>query len=103
MWIMQKENGNYYNGFKGLAFRDYAVRFRDQFAQMGTPNREPQEYSRNRMEYRDPGRYIPIILLPYSCGSLFGVPILVPLIEWPDPQMGTTPVGRLGQDLGFRL
>ena len=47
-----KENGNDYNGFKGL--------------EMGTPNREPQQYSRNRMEYRDPGRYIPIIFLPYS-------------------------------------
>ena len=33
---------------------------------MGTPNREPQEYSRNIMEYKDPGRYI--------WGSLFGVP-----------------------------
>ena len=27
---------------------------------LGTPNREPQEYSRNIMEYKDPGRYIPI-------------------------------------------
>ena len=26
---------------------------------LGTPNREPQEYSRNIMEYKDPGRYIP--------------------------------------------
>ena len=31
---------------------------------LGTPNREPQEYSRNVMEYEDSGRYIPIILLP---------------------------------------
>ena len=23
---------------------------------LGTPNREPQEYSRNIMEYKDPGR-----------------------------------------------
>ena len=32
------------------------------------------------MEYKDPGRYIPIIYLPYSWGSLFGVPSRVPLI-----------------------
>ena len=46
---------------------------------MGTPNREPQEYSRNIIEYKDPGRYIPIIFLLYFWGSLFGVPINVPL------------------------
>ena len=46
---------------------------------LGTPNREPQEYSRNIMEYKDPGRYIPIIYLLYSRGSLFGVPSRVPL------------------------
>ena len=46
---------------------------------MRTPNREPQEYSRHIMEYKDPGRYILIIFLLYSWGSLFGVPILVPL------------------------
>ena len=31
---------------------------------MGAPNREPQEYSRNiieYIEYEDPGRYVPII------------------------------------------
>ena len=48
---------------------------------MGTPNREPQEYSRNLIEYEDPGRYIPIIFLLYSWGSLFGVPIRVPLYK----------------------
>ena len=46
---------------------------------MGTPNREPQEYSKNLIEYKDPGRYIPTIFLLYSWGSLFGVPIRVPL------------------------
>ena len=46
---------------------------------LGTPNREPQEYSRNILEYKDPGRYIPIIYLLYSWGSLFGVPSRVPL------------------------
>ena len=48
---------------------------------MGTPNREPQEYSMNVIEYKDPGRYIPIIFLLYSCCSLFGVPIRVPLFR----------------------
>ena len=48
---------------------------------MGTPNRVPQEYSRNIVEYKDPGRYIPIIFLLYSWGSLFGVPIKVPLFS----------------------
>ena len=47
---------------------------------LGTPNGEPQEYSRNIMEYKDPGRYIPIIYLLYSWGSLFGVPSRVPLV-----------------------
>ena len=47
---------------------------------LGTPNREPQEYSRNIMEYKDPGRYIPIIYLLYSWGSRFGVPSKVPLM-----------------------
>ena len=46
----------------------------------GTPNREPQEYSRNIMEYKDPGWYLPIIYLLYSWGSLFGVPSRVPLM-----------------------
>ena len=46
---------------------------------LGTPNREPQEYSRNILDYKDPGSYIPIIFLLYSWGSLFGVPNTVPL------------------------
>ena len=41
---------------------------------MGTRNREPQECSRNRKEYKDPGRIFPSKFLLYSCGSLFGVP-----------------------------
>ena len=48
---------------------------------LGTPNREPQEYSRNILEYKDPGRYIPIICLLYSWGSRFGVPSRVPLLK----------------------
>ena len=46
---------------------------------MGTPNREPQEYSRNIIEDKDPGRHIPIMFKLYSWSSLFGVPIKVPL------------------------
>ena len=46
---------------------------------LGTPNREPQECSRNIMEYKDSGKYMPIIYLLYSWGSLFGVPSRVPL------------------------
>ena len=45
---------------------------------MGTPNREPQEYSRNIIEYKDPSRYVPIVILLYSWGSQFGVPSTVP-------------------------
>ena len=33
------------------------------------------------MEYKDPGRYIPIIYLLYSWGSLFEVPSRVPLFK----------------------
>ena len=47
---------------------------------LGTPNREPQEYSRNIMEYKDSGRYIPIMYLLYSWGSRFRVPSRVPLL-----------------------
>ena len=36
---------------------------------MGTPNREPQEYSRNIIECKDRGRYIPNSFLLYSWGS----------------------------------
>ena len=51
--------------------------------QLGTPNREPQEYSRNIMEYKDPGRYIPIIYLLYSWGSRFVVASRFPLLVQP--------------------
>ena len=46
---------------------------------MGTPNREPQKCSRNIREDKDPGRYIPMIFLLYSWGSLFGVLGKLPL------------------------
>ena len=32
------------------------------------------------MEYKDPGRYIPVMYLLYSWGSRFGVPSRVPLV-----------------------
>ena len=35
----------------------------------------------NIMEYKDPGKYIPIIYLLYSWGSRFGVPSRVPLFR----------------------
>ena len=38
---------------------------------MGTPNREPEEYSRNIIEYEDPGGYI--LLCSYY---ILGVPCL---------------------------
>ena len=47
---------------------------------MGTPNKESQEYGRNKIEYKDPGRYILIIFLLYSWGSLFGVSSKVPSV-----------------------
>ena len=46
---------------------------------LGPPSREAQEYNRNIIEYKDPGRYTPIIFLPYSWGSLFGVPNQFPI------------------------
>ena len=51
---------------------------------METPNREPQEYSRNITECDDPSGYFPTIFLLYSWGYLFGVPNNVPLQS--DPQ-----------------
>ena len=48
---------------------------------MGTPNREPQESSRNIIGIYLPGSFYSIIFLLYSWGSLFGVPNEVPLYE----------------------
>ena len=48
---------------------------------LGTPNREPQEYSRNIVECKDLGKNIPITFLLFSRGSLFGVPSKVPVIH----------------------
>ena len=42
---------------------------------MGTLDRESQEYTRNIIVYKGPGRYVPIIFLLYSWGSLFGFPL----------------------------
>ena len=47
---------------------------------LGTPNREPQEYSRYIIGIYLPGSLYSIIFLLYSWGSLFGVPSRVPLI-----------------------
>ena len=43
---------------------------------MESAKRQPQEYSRNVMQSKDPCRYIPIIFILYSWGSRFGVPSL---------------------------
>ena len=45
---------------------------------MGASNREPQEYSKNITEYKDLGRYVRVIFLLYSWGSLLGGPSKVP-------------------------
>ena len=49
---------------------------------MGTSNREHEECSRNILEYKDSCKYIPMIFLLYSWGSLFGVPIRTLLPEF---------------------
>ena len=46
---------------------------------LGTPNKEPQEYSRYIIGIYLPGSLYSIIFLLYSRGSLFGVPSRVPL------------------------
>ena len=46
---------------------------------LGTPNREPQEYSRYIIGIYLPGSLYSVIFLLYSWGSLFGVPSRVPL------------------------
>ena len=53
-------------------------------------NRNPKqgtpEYNRNIIEHEDPGRYIPVVFLLYSWGSLFGVPSKVPANMPPAPR-----------------
>ena len=48
---------------------------------LGTPNREPQENGRNMIGIYLLGPLYSIIFLLYSWGSLFGVPIRVPLMN----------------------
>ena len=47
---------------------------------MGTPNREPQEYSRNIIGIYLPVSLYSIVFLLYSWRSLFGVPIITLLV-----------------------
>ena len=47
---------------------------------MGTPNREPQEYSRYIIGIYLPGSLYSITFLLYCWGFLFGVPMKVPLM-----------------------
>ena len=76
---------------------------------LGTPDREPQEYSRNIVEYKDPGRCIPIIYLLYSWSSRFGVPSRVPLLvgmvlsDWPPSVHVSRCAGVRFMGFGFRL
>ena len=49
------------------------------------------------MEYKDPGRYIPIIYLLYSWGSLFGVPSRVPLM-YEKCRIGSSGLSRKAED-----
>ena len=46
---------------------------------MGTPNRKPEEYSRNIIGIYLPGSLRSFISLLHSWGSVFGVPSEVPL------------------------
>ena len=62
-----------------------ARHFYDKGILLGTPNREPQEYSRYIIGIYLPGSLYSIIFLPYSWGSLFGFPSRVPLYEWHEP------------------
>ena len=66
---------------------------------LGTPNREPQEDSRNIIGIYLPGSLCFIIFLLYSWGSLFGVPSKVPLNTKPKGPEGS---GFRFQGLGFR-
>ena len=52
------------------------------------------------MEYKDPGRYIPIKFLLFSWGSLFGVPKKVPFIAGLDWGYGILLLGFGLQGLG---
>ena len=74
---------------------------------LGTPNREPQEYSKHIVGIYLPGSLYSIIFLPYSWGSPFGVPSRVPLALGLEPKElrtynagGGAQVFVLG-DLGF--
>ena len=49
------------------------------------------------MEYKDPGRYIPIIFLLYSWGSLLGVSNKVPL------NITQGEVFRVGRVCGYKV
>ena len=76
--ISRLRNAKIQSGYASISCWS-AINTKDKGTLLGTPNREPQEYSSNIMEYKDPGRYIPIIYLPYSWSSRFGVPSRVPL------------------------
>ena len=64
---------------------------------LGTPNREPQEYSRYVIGIYLPGSLYSIIFLLYSWGSLLGVPSRVPLLNEPELHISHFPDLRDGE------
>ena len=56
-------------------------RIYDKGTLLGTPNREPQEYSKNIIGICLPGSLHSTIFLLYSWGFLFGVPSEVPVYD----------------------
>ena len=72
---------NYSNDarIQGLGFRELGTLNKGTL--LGTPNFEPQEYSRYIIGIYLPGSLYSIIFLLYSWGSLFGVPSRVPLLK----------------------
>ena len=72
---------DYSSNGKLLVLRSGDQSNKDKGTLLGTPNREPQEYSRNIIGRYLPGSLYSIIFLLYSWGSLFGVPSRVPLKE----------------------
>ena len=74
---------------------------------LGTPNWEPQEYSRYIIGIYLPGSLYSIVFLLYSWGSQFGVPSRVPLVGNislnPKPEVLDFGDGSWAGFLGFRV
>ena len=70
---------------------------------MGTPNREPQEYSRYIIGIYLPEALYSIIFLLFSWASLFGVPSRVPLLRLVKEGLAGKRYGLGIKGLGFRV